>query len=459
MKRSQTIDFTKGHLLKKLIVFVVPLILSGLLQIFFNGADLIVVGQFAGNDDLAAVGACGSLINLIIGLALGLSVGGNIVVSVFIGAEDKGMVKKAVDTTIATALVCGLMCMLIGVFGARPFLIAMDTPSDVLDKAVVYFRIYFLGVPASMLYNFCSAILRSAGESKKPLWFLAAAGVTNVVLNLIFVIVFHMGADGVGLATAVSQYLSAALVLRELIKTDGMYKFTPRNFTPSKTVLKRILSVGIPSGIQSIVFSLSNVIIQSSINWFGPEVVAGNAAANNIEGFVYVAMNAFAVAATTVVGQNIGAEQYKRIDKVLIESGLLVTAVGLLLGIIVNVFADPFVRLYCPDSEAAVACAKTKLLFVALPYFLCGIMEVLAGILKSCGYAVASMVISLVCCCGVRIVWIYTVFQSLRTIESIFITYIITWLIAIIAFIILYLTKARRKMFALEKQEKTAVIV
>ncbi len=450
MKRNQTIDFTKGHLLKKLIIFVTPLIISGLLQIFFNGADLVVVGQFAGNDDLAAVGACGSLINLIIGLALGLSVGGNIVVSVFIGADDKGMVKKAVDTTIATALVCGLVCMLIGVFGARPFLIAMDTPSNVLDKAVIYFRIYFAGIPASMLYNFCSAILRSAGESRKPLYYLAAAGVANVILNLIFVMAFHMGAAGVGLATALSQYLSVALVVRELMKTDEVYKFVPKTFSPSKTVLKRILSVGIPSGIQSIVFSISNVLIQSSINWFGPEVVAGNAAANNIEGFVYVAMNAFSVAATTVVGQNIGARQYKRIDKVLIESGLLVVAVGLFLGIIVNIFGDPLVRLYCPDSEVAIAAARTKLLYLALPYFLCGILEVFAGTLKSCGYAVSSMVISLVCCCGVRVVWIYAVFNQIRTLESLFISYTITWLLAIAAFIVLYFARARKKLIARE---------
>lgn len=446
MKKNQTIDFTQGHLLKNLIVFVVPLIISGLLQIFFNGADLIVVGQFAGNDDLAAVGACGSLINLIIGLALGLSVGGNIVVSVFIGADDKGMVKKAVDTTIATALVCGLICMLIGIFGARPFLIAMDTPENVLDKAVVYFRIYFAGIPASMLYNFCSAILRSAGESRKPLYFLTAAGVLNVVLNLVFVMVFHMGAAGVGLATALSQYLSAVLVMRELMKTNEVYKFIPKTFSPSKTVLKRILNVGIPSGIQSIVFSISNVLIQSSINWFGPEVVAGNAAANNIEGFVYVAMNAFSVAATTVVGQNIGAKQYKRIDKVLVESLLLVAGVGLLLGSLVTIFSDTFVRLYCPDSETSIDAAKIKLLYVALPYFLCGIMEVFTGTLKSCGYAVSSMVISLICCCGVRIVWIYTVFNAFRTLDSLFLSYIITWLLAIMAFIILYMVKARKKL-------------
>ena len=457
MGKSQTIDFTQGHLLRKLIVFVIPLMISGLLQTFFNGADLIVVGQFAGGDDLAAVGACGSLVNLIIGLALGLSVGGNIVVSVFIGANDKPGVKKAVDTTIATAFVCGIVCMLVGVFGARVFLSAMDTPKEILDKAVVYFQLYFAGVPASMMYNFCSAILRSSGESKKPLWFLAAAGVLNVLLNLLFVIVFHMGAAGVALATALSQYLAATLVLRELMSTNEIYKFVPKTFAPSKSVLKRILSVGIPSGIQSIVFSISNVLIQSSINGFGPAVVSGNAAANNIEGFVYVAMNAFSVATTTVVGQNIGARQYKRIDKILIESGLLVTGVGLLLGILVNVFGDPLVRLYCPNSEAAIAAARTKLLYVALPYFLCGILEVLQGTLKSCGYAVSGMIISLICCCGVRVVWIYTVFQYIKTLDCLFVLYSITWILAIVTFVILYITGARKKLQSKEKQH--AVII
>ena len=453
MSKSQTIDFTNGRTLKKFVVFVIPLIISGLLQTFFNGADLIVVGQFAGKGELAAVGACGSLINLIIGLAIGLSVGANIVLSVFIGADDRGMVKKAVDTTVITALACGLICALVGIVGAVPFLRGMDTPSDVMDSAVVYFRIYFLGVPASMLYNFCSAILRSVGQSKKPLYYLAAAGVANVLLNLWFVIGFHMGAAGVALATALSQYLAAALVIRELIKTNEVYKFVPKTFSPSFTVLKRMLSVGIPSGIQSIVFSISNVLIQSAINSFGSDVIAGNAAANNIEGFVYVAMNAFSVAVTTVAGQNIGAKKYKRIDKVLVEAGLLVTAVGLILGILVNVFNDPLARLYCPDSDAAVEATKIKLLYLALPYFLCGIMEVFMGVLRACGHVVSTTIISLALCCGFRVLWVYTLVPIFGTLESLFIVYLISWLLAILMFLGLYLFKARPQMM---KQLKTA---
>lgn len=446
MKQTQVIDFTHGGLLKKFMVFVVPLIITGVLQVFFNAADLVVAGRFAGETALAAVGSTSSLINLILGLAIGLSVGANIVAAVFIGADDRGLVKKTVDTAIMISLVCGVICMTIGILGARALLTLMGTPEDVIEQSIIYFRIYFAGIPASMLYNFSAAILRAAGESRKPLIYLLISGITNVFLNIIFVTQFKMGAAGVGLATALTQYLAAFLIICELIKTDEIYKFTPKDFKPSKAVFKRILSIGIPSGIQGMVFSFSNIIIQSSVNSFGSEVVAGNSAAANIESFAYIAMNAFSVAATTVAGQNIGAKKYKRIDKVVWETGLLVTGVGIVLGGLIYIFGDPLARLYCPDSEMAVNYAQIRLFYIALPYFLCGLFEVLTGILKSCGYAIASMIISLVCCCGVRIVWIYTVFAAVRTLESIYILYGMTWTLAIIACVILYLAVARRNM-------------
>ena len=443
--KTGTIDFTEGRMLKKFIIFVIPLVITGLLQTLFNAADLIVVGRFAGETALAAVGSTTSLINLIVGLAIGLSVGANVVASIFIGGRNREMVKKTVDTSLLTALVCGLLCTMIGVIFARPFLSAMDTPADVLEEAVKYFRMYFAGIPAAMIYNFAAAILRANGETKRPLIYLSAAGILNVVLNIVFVTQMHMGASGVGLATALSQYLAAVMVVRDMIKSNELYRFDPKNIAPSYTVLKRILSVGIPSGIQSMVFSLSNILIQSSINSFGAVVVAGNAAAANIENFGYIAMNAFSVAATTVVGQNVGAEKYKRIDKVIFEAGLLVSAVGITLGVLMFVFARPLVSLYCPDSFDAVEVARTRILFIGLPYFLCGIMEVFAGSLKSCGYAVQTMIISLITCCGVRVVWIYTVFKAVGTLESIYISYIITWCLCIITCVVLYLFFAKKR--------------
>lgn len=444
--KTGTIDFTKGHMLKNFMIFVIPLIITGLLQTLFNAADLIVVGRFAGENSLAAVGATTSLINLIVGLAIGLSVGANVVAAIFIGGRNREMVKKTVDTALLTAVACGVICTLFGMFFARPLLSVMDTPKDVIEEAVRYFRMYFAGVPAAMIYNFSAAILRANGETKRPLIYLSAAGVANVILNIIFVTQLHMGAAGVGLATALSQYLAAGMVVKDMIKSEELYKFDPKNITPSLTVLKRILSVGIPSGIQSMVFSLSNILIQSSINSFGAVVVAGNAAAANIESFGYIAMNAFSVAATTVAGQNVGAKQYKRLDKVIIEAGLLVSAVGIILGVLMYVFGRPLASLYCPDSLAAIEVAKIRLFYLALPYFLCGIMEVLTGTLKSCGYAIQTMLISLITCCGVRIIWIYTVFKAIGTIESIYISYVITWCLCIACCAILYLFFAKKKL-------------
>ncbi len=450
--KTTAIDFTKGHLLKKFIIFVLPLIATGVLQTLFNAADLVVVGQFAGETALAAVGSTNSLINLIIGLAIGIAVGSNVVAAVFIGANDRKMVKKTVDTSILTALVCGLICATVGISCARIFLVGIDVPHDVVDQAVIYFRMYFLGVPASMVYNFCAGILRADGETRRPLIYLSVAGVVNVVLNLIFVIQFKMGAAGVGLATAVSQYAAAGLVLRDMIKTDEVYKFEPKNFTPSYTVLKRILSIGIPSGIQGSVFSLANIVVQSSINSFGSDVVAGNAAAQNIDSFVYIAMNAFSVAATTIVGQNIGAKKGRRIDKVIFEGSLLVTVLGLLMGICLFIFGENLAKLYCPNSPVAVEYAKIRFAYICLPYFVCGIMEIFTGTLKACGYAIQTMIISLVTCCGFRVLWLWTVFKTLGTIESIYIIFLLTWILCILCCGVLYFFFAKKKLRMLKDE-------
>ena len=444
MKKTGTIDFTKGHMLKNFIIFVIPIIFAGLVQMFFNATDLIVTGQFIDANAMAAVGATSSLVSLILALAIGLSVGANVVASIFIGSGNKEMVKKAVDTAVLTAIGCGVLCTVVGVLGARPLLILMKTPAEILDLAVIYFRVLFIGIPAQMLYNFCSAILRAAGETRKPLMCLVIAAASNVVLDILLVKVW--GVAGIALATAITQYMSAALVLGHMMKTEEIYKFTPKKLIPSFTVFKRILTVGLPSGLQSMVFSLSNIIIQSAVNSLGADVVAGNAAASNIENFVYIAMNAFSVAATTITGQNMGAKQFKRVDKLLGEAVIMVTIIGVTLGAVTYMFGEPLAKLYCPDNPDAIQYSMVRFLWITIPYFLCGIMEVFTGILKSCGSALSSMIISLVFCCGVRIIWIYTVFESLKTLESIYVSYLITWILAIVFNGLIYFAFARRRM-------------
>ena len=444
MKKTGTIDFTKGHMLKNFIIFVIPIIFAGLVQMFFNATDLIVTGQFIDANAMAAVGATSSLVSLILALAIGLSVGANVVASIFIGSGNKEMVKKAVDTSVLTAIGCGILCTVVGILGARPLLILMKTPAEILDLAVIYFRVLFIGIPAQMLYNFCSAILRAAGETRKPLMCLVIAAASNVVLDILLVKVW--GVAGIALATAITQYMSAALVLGHMMKTEEIYKFTPEKLIPSFTVFKRILTVGLPSGLQSMVFSLSNIIIQSAVNSLGADVVAGNAAASNIENFVYIAMNAFSVAATTITGQNMGAKQFKRVDKLLGEAVIMVTIIGVTLGAVTYMFGEPLAKLYCPDNPDAIQYSMVRFLWITIPYFLCGIMEVFTGILKSCGSALSSMIISLVFCCGVRIIWIYTVFESLKTLESIYVSYLITWILAIVFNGLIYFAFARRRM-------------
>lgn len=444
MKKTGTIDFTKGHMLKNFIIFVIPIIFAGLVQMFFNATDLIVTGQFIDANAMAAVGATSSLVSLILALAIGLSVGANVVASIFIGSGNKEMVKKTVDTAVLTAIGCGILCTVVGVLGARPLLILMKTPAEILDLAVVYFRVLFIGIPAQMLYNFCSAILRAAGETRKPLMCLVIAAASNVVLDILLVKVW--GVAGIALATAITQYMSAALVLRHMMKSEEIYKFTPKKLIPSLTVFNRILTVGLPSGLQSMVFSLSNIIIQSAVNSLGADVVAGNAAASNIENFVYIAMNAFSVAATTITGQNMGAKQFKRVDKLLGEAVIMVTIIGVTLGAVTYMFGEPLAKLYCPDNPDAIKYSMVRFLWITIPYFLCGIMEVFTGILKSCGSALSSMIISLVFCCGVRIIWIYTVFESLKTLESIYVSYLITWILAIVFNGLIYFFSARKRM-------------
>ncbi len=420
------IDMCNGPLLGKILIFYIPLMLSGILQLLFNAADIVVVGRFAGNESLAAVGATSSLTNLIVNLFIGLSVGANVLVARFYGAGQKEELKSMVQTAVATAAVSGVALIFVGFFVSKPALGLMGTPDDVIGHSVVYMRIYFAGMPFMMVYNFGSAVLRAVGDTRRPLYYLLTAGVVNVVLNLIFVIGFHMGVAGVATATVISQGISAALVLRCLIVTESDYKFVLKDLKIAPDKLLKMVQIGIPAGLQGALFSISNVLIQSSVNSFGSIAMAGNTAASNIEGFVYTAMNAFHQAAISFCGQNYGAMKYKRVGKVTAICLALVTVVGLLMGIGAYLGSGVLLQLYSPDAEV-IRYGTLRMAYICVPYFFCGIMDVMVGALRGMGYSIMPMLVSLTGACLLRVVWIYTLFRQFHTLECLYISYPISW--------------------------------
>lgn len=427
------IDMTEGPFLKKIVAFILPLILTGLLQSLYNAADLAVVGQFRGELALAAVGSTGSLTQLILGLFMGLSVGAGVMVAHQMGALRYRAVQKTVHTAIVLATVLGVVVGVIGFFVARPLLVLMDTPETVLDGAALYMRIMFCGTPASMIYNYCAAMLRSTGDTKRPLFFLTVSGLVNVLLNLVFVVGFGMSVEGVGIATIVSQYLSAAMILVYMARTDGVMRVSFRKLRVNRAIVRQMMRIGIPSGLQGAAFSLSNVMIQSSINYFGDVVVAGNSAASNLEGFVYVSMNAVYQASLTFVGQNVGAKKYKNIKKVVLLCLLCTTVIGLLVGGVILLFRDFFVGLYVSDSAAVTQVAITRLFSILPVYFLCGMMEVLSGAIRGMGKSMTAMITSLLGACALRIVWVKLLFVLLAQpkLQHVYLSYPVTWLTVI----------------------------
>lgn len=435
------IDMCNGPLLGKILIFYVPLMLSGILQLLFNAADIVVVGRFAGNESLAAVGATSSLTNLIVNLFIGLSVGANVLVARFYGAGQKNELKSMVQTALATAAISGILLIFIGFFVSKPALGMMGTPDDVIDHSVLYMRIYFAGMPFMMVYNFGGAVLRAVGDTRRPLYYLLIAGGVNVVLNLIFVILFQMGVAGVATATVISQAISAALVVRCLLMTDSAYKLVLNDLQIAPDKLIKMFRIGMPAGLQGALFSISNVLIQSSVNSFGSIAMAGNTAASNIEGFVYTAMNAFHQASISFCGQNYGAKKYKRVGKVTAICLGLVTAVGLVMGSGAYLASGILLRLYSPDAEV-IRYGTLRMAYICIPYFLCGIMDVMVGTLRGMGYAIMPMLVSLSGACLFRVVWIYTVFRQIPTLECLYISYPISWsltfLVHLICFMVVY---------------------
>ena len=442
------IDMTHGPLLGKLIIFTIPIIASGVLQLLFNAADVIVVGRFAGEASLAAVGSTSALINLMTNLFIGMSVGANVCAAQFYGAGQFKDVKKTVHTSTAFSIICGIFLIFIGLFLARPILEIMGSPEDVIGLAALYVRLYFLAMPAIMLYNFLAAILRAAGDTTHPLVFLTVAGIVNVILNLVLVIAFNLGVAGVAIATVTSNYISCIMLVVFFMKQEDALRLEFGKVKIDGRILNRIIRIGLPAGIQGTVFSLSNVVIQSAINSFGTAVIAGSSAAASIEGFVYISMNSVSQTCVTFVGQNYGAGDERRVRKVIFECLGIVTIVGVVLGNIAYYFATPLLGIYT-DSADAVAAGTLRLFWVCVPYFLCGIMDTLTGGLRGLGRSTVPMIVSLLGACVTRLIWIATYFQFHKTESVLFFSYPGSWLLTLtvhsICLIIVYRGWVRRK--------------
>lgn len=444
MRHSHEIDMINGPLAGKILLFTIPLIFSNVLQILFNTADVIVVGRFAGDTSLAAVGSTSALIQLIIQLFVGLSIGANVVAAKALGERNERNAFTVVHTAILSSLVCGCFLLLFGIFTADILLTWMGTPGDVLMLASRYMRIYFVGMPFLMLYNFGSALLRAKGDTKRPLYYLLFSGVINVILNCIFVIIFHMGVAGVALATVISEGISAFLIIRCLMKETGPLHLNLRSLTIHKVALKQMIQIGLPAGLQGALFSLSNVVIQSAINEFGSIVMAGSSATVNIGNFVYMPVNAFHQAALSFNGQNTGAGLYDRVDRV---TGLCVAYVfilGTILSIAAFVFG-PFLLGIYTTSIAVIEAGMVRMRHCVLYYELCGLMDVMPGCIRGMGYSILPMIVSLVGSCLMRIIWVKTFFVWNHTIENLYLSYPISWVLTFAAHIICYIILRRKR--------------
>ena len=438
-------DMTSGPLLPKILAFSGPLILTGILQLLYNAADVIVVGNFAGHEALAAVSSTGSLINLLVNIFMGLSVGASVVVARKYGARDIVSMRKAEHTAMTLALYMGIGVGVMGFLLARPMLEWMDSPADVIDGASLYVRIYFLGMPANMLYNFGAATLRAVGDTKRPMYYLMLAGLVNVLLNLLLVIVFHMDVAGVAIATVASQVVSMVLVLICLLRSHGVTQLVISECRIDGASLKEMIRIGLPAGLQGSLFSISNVLIQSSVNTFGSMVVAGNGVASNIEGFVYTAMNAQHQACMTFASQNYGAGRYDRVRKTMWCCLGVVTVIGLGMGLLIYRFGEPLLGLYNSEHEV-IANGMIRMGIILPTYFICGLMDVMVGQLRGTGYSIMPMIVSLTGACLLRIVWIMTVFAANPTLQTLYISYPISWGVTFLAHFLCYQLVAAKKL-------------
>ena len=460
-KKKQIRDFTEGPLLSRIILFSLPLIATSILQLLFNTADTIVVGRWGGEtaeayeNALAAVGSCGALINLIINLFMGLSLGAGICVAQAIGSKKYDRLEKIVHTSVLTAIVLGIVTSIFGFFMARPLLQLIGTERAVLDQAVPYMKAYFVGIAANMLYNYCAAIIRSTGDTVRPLIFLTTAGIANVLLNLVMVLVFRQGALGVGVATAASHWISCIMIVVYMMRKDGPCRLYLKKLSIDWNVLRHIVIIGLPAGLTGALFSISNVTIQSSVNSLGKITVAGNAASGNLEGYIYVAQNAIYQATLTFIGQNTGAQRADRIKRIAIWSLVCAVVVGLAVSGVMLLFAPQLIGLYAPNNQPVIDKGMTRLFIVGATHFLCGIMEVGCGCVRGMGKSLGPMVISLLGSCVFRIVWVVTVFQMVPDsikLQTLYWSYPLSWILTSAVYFVVFAGILRKAKQEWERQ-------
>ena len=444
--KSRSMDLTNGPVVSGIIRYTIPIVLSSALQLLFNAADLMVVGQFCGSLSVGAISSTGAMTNLIINLFVGLSVGAGVCVAHAIGSHKEEEVSRTIHTAIPLSVLCGLVLTVIGILATHPLLVLMGTPSDVLPLSETYMIIYFAGVSFTLLYNFGSAILRAAGDTRSALIYLSLAGVLNIVLNLLFVVVFHMNVAGVGLATVISQALSAVLVLLEIMRRPDACRYIPRKSHIYAAPLKKMITIGLPAGIQGCLFSISNVVIQSSVNSFGSTMVAGCGAASNIEGFIWTTMTGVGQAAVNYTGQNLGAQKFDRIHKVYRSCLCIVTLLGLVMGVSAYVFSQPLLSIYITDSPEAIAAGQVRMLWICLPYFLGGIMDTLTGCLRGLGKSLLPMLVTILGVCVLRVVWVATIFRlpGFHTPGVLFASYTVSWFVTEVVQFILFKTSLKK---------------
>lgn len=434
------IDMCRGSVFKNVLLFAIPLIFTSMLQLLYNAADLVVVSRFAGSNSMAAVGATSSITNLLVNIGIGFALGASVVVARSFGAKDDNGVYRAVHTSMLISVVLGFVICAAGFVASKYLLVLMGTPEgEVLDGAVLYMKIIFLGIPATMVYNFSASILRAVGDTKRPLYILACTGLVNVALNLVLVICFRLDVAGVAIATITANYLSAIFAVSILMRAETSYKLNLKSLKIYKQELKEIAKVGLPAGIQSSFFSLANTVIQSTVNSFGSAAIAGNAAVGNIEGFTYTAMNSFYQATITGVSQNYGSKNEKRIYKSIYVPAICVVVIGSLMGILCVVFSKQLLGIYITDSPLAVEFATKRMITTLLPYFLCGLMEVMTGALRGLGCSVITAVTSFIGACGFRIFWVSFILPVHRTISMLYLCWPISWFAVVVMHIITFI--------------------
>ena len=453
MTKKHELDMTQGSISKSIIRFSIPLIFSSLLQLLYNAADLIVVSRFAGSSAMGSVGATTSLNALLVNLCMGISIGAAVLVSRHYGAHNREGLRRSVHTAMLLSAIMGICTAVLGLLLARPVLELMGTPEEVIDGSVTYISIIWAALPATMVYNYGAAILRAVGDTKRPLYILAMTGIVNVILNLVLVIVFHLDVAGVAISTAFANLLSAMAVVYALMHSNGDYRLDLKQLRLYREELKEILRVGAPAGIQSSLFSLSNSVVLSAVNGFGADTLTGYAAASNIEGFVYVGMDAFHQATLTAVSQNYGAKNTKRINRTIWVSTICVSVVGALLGGLCVLFARPLLKIYITDSESAIAEGVIRIAVTCASYFLCGIMNVLTGTIRGLGSSTITAINSLVGACGFRIFWVYCILPFHRTTGFLYLCWPFSWIFVIILHLITLAIVKKRAFARLATEE------